>query len=112
MADLQDTIRQIMGDPEAMRQVQSLGEQLGLSGSAPAKPAPPENPPGNAEMMSALTKLAPLMNSSAPNDEITALLNALRPFLSGEKLERLSRAQKLTRLIRLIPLIKDSGLFL
>ena len=112
MSELQDTINKIMSNPEAMRQVQSLGEQLGLSGSAPAPPPAPAAQSGNAEMMSALTKLAPLMNSSAPNDEITALLNALRPFLSGEKLERRSRAQKLTRLIRLIPLIMDSGLFL
>ena len=101
MADLQDTIRQIMGDPEAMRQVQSLGEQLGLSGSAPAKPAPPENPPGNAEMMSALAKLAPMMNAPR-NDEITALLNALQPF---------QRAQRLVGLLRMIPLLKNSGLF-
>ena len=110
MADLQDTIRQIMGDPEAMRQVQSLGEQLGLSGSAPAKPAPPENPPGNAEMMSALAKLAPMMNAPR-NDEITALLNALQPFLGEEKRARLQRAQRLVGLLRMIPLLKKSGLF-
>lgn len=114
MSELQDALNKIMSDPEAMRQVQSLGEQLGLSGSAPAPQPPPVQsvPGGNAEMMSALAKLAPLMSASAQNDETTALLNALRPFLSGEKLERLAHAEKLTRLIRLIPLLRDSGLFL
>ncbi len=116
MSELQDTLNQIMSNPEAMRQVQSLGEQLGLSGSTPspppAAPAPPAVPGGNAEMMSALTKLAPLMSTAAPNDETAALLNALKPFLSGEKLQRLQSAQRLIRVIRMIPLIKDSGLFL
>lgn len=116
MSEIQDTINQILSNPEAMRQVQSLGEQLGLSNNPPAPlpaPAVPAVPvqQDNGEMISALTKLAPLMSKAAPNDETTALLNALRPFLSGEKLNRLNHAQKLMRLIKIIPLIKDSGLF-
>lgn len=112
MSELQDTLNQIMSNPEAMRQVQSLGEQLGLSGNAVKPAAAPPEPPQSNEMMSALTKLAPLMNTVGANDETTALLNALQPFLSGEKRERLKQAQRLLRLIRMIPLIKDSGLFL
>ena len=100
-----------MSDPEAMRQVQSLGKQLGLGESTPAQPAAPARPV-NGDMMAALSKLAPLMNAAKPSDETTALLNALRPFLSGEKLERLNSAQRLLSLIRMIPLLKDSGLFL
>ncbi len=115
MSELQDTINQIMSNPEAMRQVQSLGEKLGLSGNSAtppqaASPAPVQS--GNAEMMSALSRLAPLMRSAAPNDETTALLNALKPFLSGEKLQRLQSAGRLIRLVRMIPLLKDSGMFL
>ena len=64
------------------------------------------------ELMSAMTKLAPLMSAAKPNDETAALLTALKPFLSGEKLQRLQSAQKLISLIKIIPLIKDSGLFL
>ena len=114
MSELQDTLNQIMSDPEAMRRVQRLGEQLGLSQSqsTPSPPVPPPVPPdGNAELLSAIGKLAPLMNAAPQNDEAAALLNALQPFLSGEKQERLRHAQRLVRLIRLIPLIKESGIF-
>ncbi len=113
MSELQDALNKIMSDPEAMRRVQSLGEQLGL-GNSPAQspPPPPAAPQPNSELLSSLTKLAPLMRSASQSDETTALLDALRPFLSGEKLERLSHAQKLVSLIRMIPLLKDSGLFL
>lgn len=109
MSELQDAMRQIMSDPEAMRKVRSLGEQLGLGQSKPAEPPPA---PEGGEMMSAISKLAPLLSASKPDDETAALLNALRPFLSGEKLERLNSAQRLLRIIQIIPLIKDSGLFL
>ena len=115
MSELQDTLRQIMSNPEAMRQVQSLGEQLGLNAasSASASPAPVPAPPDktSGDMLSAFSKLAPLMRAPQ-NDEPAALLNALRPFLSEEKQERLRHAQRLIGLMRVIPLLKDSGLFL
>lgn len=112
MAELQDALNQIMSNPEAMRQVQSLGEQLGLGKTAaPPLPSPPPDS-GNTQMLSALTKLAPLMRAAKPQDETAALLNALQPFLSGEKRARLAQAQRLISLIRMIPLLKDSGLFL
>ena len=84
MSEMQDALNQILSNPEAMKQVQSIGEQLGLG-----KPAPkPE-----------------------PKNEVSRLLNALRPFLGEEKLRRLDQAQRLMKLIKVIPLLKDSGLF-
>ena len=102
MSEMQDAINQILSNPEAMKQVQSLGEQLGLS-----KPQPKPEPEG----LGALTKLAPLMNSFSADDEVSRLLEALRPFLGEEKRRRLDQAARLMRLIKVIPLIKDSGLF-
>ncbi len=102
MSEMQDAINQILSDPEAMKQVQSLGEQLGLS-----KPQPKPEPEG----LGALTKLAPLMNRFSADDEVSRLLEALRPFLGEEKRRRLDQAARLMRLIKVIPLIKDSGLF-
>ena len=45
MSDLQDKLNQILQNPEAMKQVQSLGAQLGLTGEQkqPPKPKPSEN---------------------------------------------------------------------
>lgn len=109
MSDFQDKINQILSDPEAMKQVQSLGAQLGISADKlSAAPAPPKSEDDAAK---ALSSLAPLMNSYSSNDEITALLNALKPFLSAEKAQKLEQAQRLIRMIKIIPLIKDSGMF-
>ena len=113
MSDIQDKINKILNDPEALKQVQSLGAQLGLSGSAPVNqaPDPPSSPPVSGDMMNALAKFAPMMSSFSEDDDVSRLLNALRPFLSEEKQLKLDRAQRLMKLVRIIPLIKDSGLF-
>nr|WP_316611567.1 hypothetical protein [uncultured Ruminococcus sp.] len=104
MSEMQDALNQILSNPEAMKQVQSLGEQLGLN-----KPAPKPEPKN--EMLGAMQSLAPLMSSYSADDEVSRLLNALRPFLGEEKLRRLDQAQRLMKLIKVIPLLKDSGLF-
>lgn len=115
MSDIQDQINQILNNPEAMRQVQSLGAKLGLdaSSSAPSMPAAPPAPSADSgDLTRALGALAPLMGRVSKNDETAVLLNALRPFLSEERAQRLDQAQRLMKLMKLIPLIKDSGLFL
>ena len=116
MSDIQDKINRILSDPEALKQVQSLGAQLGLSGDNPVKQesSPPPAPPvssTNGELMSALTKFAPMMSGFSEDDDVSRLLQALRPFLSAEKQQKLDRAQRLMKLVRIIPLIKDSGIF-
>ena len=113
MSEIQDKINQILSNPEALRQVQSLGEQLGLANPEPPKPKPkPVQPeiPGD-DILRTVTRLAPVMNSVKRDDDTTRLLNSLRPFLSREKQEKLDRAEKMIKFIRIIPLLKDNGLF-
>ena len=74
-------------------------------------PEPAPKPEPKNEMLGAMQSLAPLMSSYSVDDEVSRLLNALRPFLGEEKLRRLDQAQRLMKLIKVIPLLKDSGLF-
>lgn len=115
MSEIQDKINQILNNPEALRQVQSLGEQLGLANANPEPPKPKPKPfqpeiPGD-DILRTVTRLAPVMNSVKRDDDTTRLLNSLRPFLSREKQEKLDRAEKMIKFIRIIPLLKDNGLF-
>lgn len=126
MPDLQEQLNQILSNPEALRQVQSLGEQLGLSNGnstqKPAEPAPPPPPPQQSnlqnnnimsgDMLKIFSKIAPLMSSFKNDDETTVLLHSLRPFLSPERRERLEKAEKMLKLLKLLPLLKDNGLFM
>lgn len=110
MSEIQDKINQILSNPEALKQVQSLGEQLGL-----AKPEPPKPKPKldfiNDDMLNTITRLAPVMQSVKGDDDTTHLLNALRPFLSREKQQKLDQAEKMIKFIRIIPMLKESGMF-
>lgn len=123
MPDLQEQLNKILSNPEALRQVQSLGEQLGLGGNnpppKPPEPAPPPPPQQNGlqnnmmsgDMLKLFSKIAPLMNSFKNDDETTVLLHSLRPFLSPERRDKLEKAEKMLKLLKLLPLIKDNGLF-
>lgn len=117
MSDIQDKLNQILSNPEALKQVQSLGEQLGLNTSQisqpPAPPPPPKKPdlPINDDMLGAITKLAPLMNSlNNGDDDITRLLRSLRPFLGSERQAKLDKAEKMLKMLRLLPIIRENGI--
>lgn len=118
MSDIQDKINEILSNPEALKQVQSLGEQLGLNKASTPQLAPPpvvEKPQQNnlpsSDMMGMVTKLAPLLNSFKGEDDATRLLNSLKPFLSYERRQRLEKAEKMFKLIRVMPMLRDNGIF-
>ncbi len=117
MSDIQDKLNQILSNPDALKQVQSLGEQLGLTSQQPANSPPPKPKPDNPlssispDMLGAVTKLAPLMNSFRGDDDTTRLLHSLRPFLCAERQEKLDKAEKMLKMLRMLPLLKENGLF-
>ena len=129
--NFQDKINQILSDPSAMEQLKSLGAMMGLDTSqpppAPSSPPPPVSPPstpvpsaggfnpaslmGNADLMSAMSRMLPLLQSINSDDETTRLLEALRPFLSTERRDKLEKAKQMIRLFKILPLLKNSGIF-
>ncbi|HCB95039.1 hypothetical protein [Ruminococcus sp. YE282] len=119
MSEIEDKINQILSNPEALKQVQSLGKQLGLSGFEPPPPPKPSTVPSglsnsNAisdDMLSTITRIAPIMQQMKNEDDTTRLLYALKPFLSGDKQKKLENAEKMIKFIRIIPYLKDNGLF-
>ena len=123
MSDIQDKINEILSNPEALRQVQSLGEQLGLGKASEPEAKKEAQKPDlstlsalganamNDDMMKSVAKILPMMNSVKGEDDTTRLLKALRPFLCEEKRIRLDKAEKMLKLIRIIPLLKGTGIF-
>lgn len=134
MADLESTLQGILSDPKAMEQIQALGKSLGLtSGNAESTNNPPKsttdlsalssllNPaPAQSssvlsgitdpDILSKITKFLPILGKMKGDDETTALLGALRPFLSDHRQKRLDDASKMLRIMRILPFIKDFGI--
>ncbi|MBQ4569975.1 MAG: hypothetical protein IJA62_08005 [Ruminococcus sp.] len=137
MADLENALSGILSDPNAMMKIKALGEQLGLAGNSVPSDAAEQatNDRNNTShvasesthstsgsplelltkadpaMLSRLAGFLPLLNNMNTQDETTALLCALRPFLSNERRRRLDDAEKILRVMRVLPFIRKSGLF-
>lgn len=131
MEDLNEKLNRLLSSPEGMAKIRSTLSTLtkdndssdsltGLLGSlsapAAATTAAPAATPalsGGGEGMpdlAALAKLAPLLSSVGKDNEDTRLLMALRPYLHGEREERLEDALRLLRMARLLPLLQEQGI--
>jgi len=116
MDDLAGKLNEILHSPEGMQQVQELAGMLGLNASAPAPAAAaPPALPGlggvSPELMNAVLRLAPLMQSVQQDDDTTRLLQALRPLLSEARQQRVDRAMQMVRMLRILPQLQESGAF-
>jgi len=131
MDNIQEKIAQIMSDPQAMSQVQSLGKMLGLTNqtdpvesnfSSGASDVHTDNNTKSVsdanlsinnglptEMMGKLMKLMPLFQQMNQEDDVTRLLQALKPFLSQDKCRKLDSAKKMLQMMKMIPLLKEGG---
>lgn len=144
MDNMQDTISNILSDPDAMDKIMELGKSLGLSGNSgagenhsPAKEQgdnqqKPDFDIGSiAGMLSGMgndknssrtslpdpntlgtiAKFMPILSGMNQEDDATALLYALRPFLSQGKQKKLDDASKMLKIMRVLPMIRSAGLF-
>lgn len=132
MDNIQEKIAQIMSDPQAMSQVQSLGKMLGLTNQTESAKSSDfsefsdahtdnnRNTLSNAsvnmnnglptEMMGKLMKLMPLFQQINQEDDVTRLLQALKPFLGQDKCKKLDSAKKMLQMMKIIPLLKEGGI--
>lgn len=140
MDNLESAIGNILSNPEAMSKISELSKSLGLTSNNPPQTSqsnnqgldlsalsgllgglqsssPPQNPLSSLtsggispELLSTVSKFLPLIRDMNREDESTVLLNALRPFLSGDKCRRLDEAQKMLRIMRILPALRGTGL--
>ena len=109
MAEWQEQLNTILSDPDAMAQIVSLAQSISGGGDAapPPEGAPPPPQPDAGSVAGLdpelLRRLAPIMRemNRPESGEATALLTALRPFLSEARRGKVERAAQLARLIHL-----------
>ena len=107
MAEFDDKLNSILGNPDAMAQIMQLAQSLGggqesQQPSPPPPQAPPAAPPaaGGGDLHSSLDRgLHP--NIHKQNSNARQLLFALRPYLKEERQEKVERALQLARLFHI-----------
>lgn len=112
MSELEDKIAGVLNDPEQMAQItriaQSLmgGDNAGAGEDAPGASAPAASPLGELGALgidgATLARITRALSAArADNNAQQALLNALHPFLSQKRQEKLARGVKIARLVRI-----------
>ena len=117
MSDFEEKLNAILSSPEAMAQVASLAQSLGMAppsaGDAGAagetEGAPPPPMPDLSGLLGQidpglLSKLLPLLqewNSGGGSGEREQLLYALRPFLKESRQAKIDRALQIARLLHI-----------
>lgn len=110
MDDLNEKLNRLLSDPEGLAKIQAAAAALG-GGAAPA-PSPEPPPPSEPGLpdLAGLSRLLPLLSGGGQDTPDTRLLYALRPYLRGQRAERLEEAVRLLKLAHLLPLLQEHGL--
>ena len=114
MDDMESKLGAILGNPDMMSQIMSMAQKLGASSSTPAPPPPPPqsaipNLPDGLDI-GMLMKLAGMANSANVDKDQRALLVALRPYLTGERISKLEKAMRAAKLAGVASSILGSGI--
>ncbi len=112
MEDMSRKISELLNDPQMMEQIKGLAGILGQS-QKPPEPEPPntllQNMP-DPNMIGTVMKLAPFLQSAGGEDDSTRLLKALKPFLKGDRADRIDSAIRMMGFMKMLPLLKNSGI--
>lgn len=94
MSELDEKLNSILGNPQMMQQIMSLAQSMNKP-DAPPPPPPKADAPLDPAM---LTRLAGLMQRGSIDPNQKRLLQALAPYLSSLKLQKLERAMRAAKM--------------
>ncbi len=94
MDNLESGLQSILGNPQMMEQIMSIAQNF------QSEPAPP---PPQAEGMpeldiATIQKITSLIGKTGIDSQQKALLQALRPYLSGHRIQKLEKAMRAAKL--------------
>ena len=129
MEDMGEKIRSILSDEESMKQISELAEMLTAGMDNSSSDTPSSGTPDLSSLFSGLTggsssnnsssgdmdisKMMQLMSAvsgASTEDKNTALIAALKPYLSEKKQKKAEQAIKLLKAFAVFTALKEQGL--
>jgi len=101
MESMEDKIGAILNNPQMMQQIMSIAQSLGQSQPIKTDEQKESSPPSTPTIdVSAIQKLTGLTQQSGIDTNQQALLKALSPYLSQDRVTRLERAMRAAKMAR------------
>ena len=103
MGDFEDKLNSLLNDPKQMEQITAMAKSLMGGGEMPSERSKEQEHKneglfGNLDP-GALGRLSAMIGGAGQRDERRALLEAMKPYLSPQRQEKLERAMKLAKMI-------------
>lgn len=109
MDDFEEKLNFLLGNPEMLAQITALAQQMGQAAPTTPPPPPPKNE-GPGVDMALFSKLANAAGSLGVDHDQRALLQALGPYISTERIGRLEKAMRAAKLASLATTLLGSGI--
>ena len=119
MSEMEDQLGAILGNPKMMADIMALAQSMGQEeaskgpGTPPGPsgpPPPPPPPPGEGGMDMAMVKaLTGFARGACIDKDQQALIKALRPFVSREKIQKLEKAMRAAKIAQQASGLLESG---
>lgn len=94
MDNLESGLQSILGNPQMMEQIMSIAQNFQ---SEPAPP-PPSTEGGPELDFATIQKITALIGKTGIDNQQKALLQALRPYLSSQRIGKLEKAMRAAKL--------------
>lgn len=102
MEELENKLGAVLNNPQLMQQIMTMAKSLG--GQSPPDEKPKDAPPSPSVPdfdPAMLQKIAGLTKQNSIDQEQQALLKALHPYLSKDRIGRLERAMRAAKMAKL-----------
>ena len=109
MEDLEQKLGAVLNNPQLMQQIMSMAQAIG-SQAPPQEQKHPEQPQLPAIDPGMMSKLAGLSKQGSIDRNQQALLKALDPYLTKDRIGRLERAMRAAKMAKLAGSFLGSGL--
>lgn len=114
MSEMEEKLGAILSNPQMMQQIMSLAQTMSQSQPPQEEKAPPHSSePGRSQApdidLGMLQKLAGFLRQNGVDQDQQALLCALTPYLSRERVSKLERAMQAAKMARMASSFLSAG---
>lgn len=106
MAEMEEKLSALLNNPQLMQQILSMAQSLGQQ---PSPGQPKESAVPSLPDPALLQKLSGLAVSTGADSQQQALLSALGPYLSSDRVQRLEKAMRAAKMAKAASAFLNSG---